>query len=68
DGLKELGYEEGKNIKVEQQNAQGEIANAQTVATQFANDKKDLIFAIATPAVQATYNVTKDIPIVFTAV
>jgi putative ABC transport system substrate-binding protein len=68
DGLKEKGYEEGKNIKIEQQNAQGEQANAQTIAKQFADSKKDLIFAIATPAAQAAYNATKDIPIVFTAV
>jgi putative ABC transport system substrate-binding protein len=68
DGLKEKGYEEGKNIKIEQQNAQGEQANAQTIAKQFTDAKKDLIFAIATPAVQAAYNATKDIPIIFTAV
>lgn len=43
-------------------------ANAQTIAKQFTDAKKDLIFAIATPAVQAAYNSTKDIPIIFTAV
>lgn len=68
DGLKEKGYEDGKNIKIEQQNAQGEMANAQTICKQFADSKKDLIFAIATPSAQAAYNSTKDIPIVFTAV
>jgi putative ABC transport system substrate-binding protein len=68
DGLKEKGYEEGKNIKIEQQNAQGDMANAQTIAKQFADAKKDLIFAIATPSAQAAYNATKDIPIVITAV
>jgi putative ABC transport system substrate-binding protein len=68
DGLKEKGFEDGKNIKIEQQNAQGDQGNAQTIAKQFADSKKDLIFAIATPAVQASYNATKDIPIIFTAV
>ena len=68
DALKEKGFEDGKNIKIEQQNAQGEQANAQTIAKQFVDAKKDLIFAIATPAVQAAYNSTKDIPIIFTAV
>jgi len=68
DGLKEKGYEDGKNIKIEQQNAQGEQANAQTICKQFVDAKKDLIFAIATPAAQAAYNSTKDIPIIFTAV
>lgn len=68
DALKEKGFEDGKNIKIEQQNAQGEQANAQTISKQFVDAKKDLIFAIATPSVQAAYNSTKDIPIIFTAV
>ena len=68
EGLKEKGYEEGKNIKIEQQNAQGKIDTAQQIAGQFVSSKKDLIFAIATPSAQAAYNATKDIPIVFTAV
>lgn len=68
DALKEKGFEDGKNIKIEQQNAQGEQTNAQTISKQFVDAKKDLIFAIATPAVQAAYNSTKDIPIIFTAV
>ncbi len=68
EALKEKGFEDGKNIKIEQQNAQGEQANAQTISKQFVDAKKDLIFAIATPAVQAAYNSTKEIPIIFTAV
>ena len=68
DVLKEKGYEDGKNIKIEQQNAQGDMTNAQTIAKQFTDSKKDLIFAIATPVAQAVYNATKDIPTVFTAV
>lgn len=44
DGLKDKGYEEGKNIKIEQQNAQGEQANAQTIAKQFTDAKKRLDF------------------------
>ncbi|SFD39751.1 ABC transporter substrate-binding protein [Clostridium uliginosum] len=68
DMLKEKGYENGKNIEIEQQNAQGEMTNAQTIAKQFVDSKKDLIFSIATPAAQAVYNATKDIPTVFTAV
>ena len=68
DGLKEKGYEEGKNIEVEQQNAQGKIDISQQLAGQFVSAKKDLIFAIATPTAQAVSNATKDIPIVFTSV
>lgn len=68
DGLKEKGYEEGKNIEVEQQNAQGKIDVSQQLAGQFVSGKKDLIFAIATPTAQAVANATQDIPIIFTSV
>ena len=68
DGLKEAGYEDGKNIKIDYQNAQGEQANCITISQKFINDKADLILAIATPAAQAAANLTKDIPILVTAV
>ena len=68
DGLKEYGYEDGKNIIIDYQNAQGEQANCVTIAQKFVNDKSDLILAIATPAAQAVANITKDIPILITAV
>lgn len=67
-GLKEKGFEDGKNIEVDFQSAQGDIATSQTIAQGFVNEKKDLILAIATPSAQSAYNATKDIPIVFTAV
>lgn len=68
DGLKELGYEEGKNLTLDYQNAQGDQSNCQTIATKLVNDQNDLILAIATPAAQAVANTTKDIPILVTAV
>lgn len=68
DGLKEAGYEDGKNIIIDYQNAQGEQANCITIGQKFINDKSDLILAIATPAAQAIANMTKDIPILITAV
>jgi len=68
DGLKELGYEEGKNVEFEYENAQGDQSNCQTIASKLVNDQNDLILAIATPAAQAVANTTKDIPILVTAV
>ena len=68
DGLKEEGYEEGKNVEFDYQNAQGEQANCITIAQKFLNDKSNLILAIATPAAQAAANLIKDIPILVTAV
>ncbi len=66
--LKNNGFVEGKNLEIDFQNAQGNIPTTQTIATKFVNDKKDLIFAIATPSAQSAKNATSDIPIVFTAV
>ena len=68
DGLKEAGYEDGKNITIDYQNAQGEQANCITISQKFVNDRVNLILAIATPAAQAVANTTKDIPILITAV
>jgi len=66
--LAENGFIEGENIEIEFQNAQGDIATAQTIASSFVADKKDMILAIATPTAQAAYNTTKEIPILITAV
>ncbi len=68
DGLAEAGYIDGKNIKIDYQNAQGEQANCVTIAQKLINDKDDLIFAIATPAAQAVANLTQDIPILISSV
>lgn len=68
EGLKEKGFEEGKNLKIDYQNAQGDISIAKTISDQFVTSNADMIFSIATSSLQASYNATKDIPIVFTAV
>lgn len=68
EALKEAGYEDGVNITIDYQNAQGEQANCQTIAEKFVNDKMDLVLAIATPAAQAMASKTTEIPILVTAV
>lgn len=68
DKLKELGYEEGKNIKYDIQIAQGNIATANQIAKNFVGGKKDLIIAISTPSALAVANATKSIPIVISAI
>lgn len=68
DGLKERGFEEGKNITFDKQNAQADQSNLQNIAQRFVSGKMDLICAIATPAAQTVANATKDIPIVGTAI
>lgn len=66
--LEESGYKDGENIKIDYQNAQGDITIAQTIAKKFSSDKKNLIFAIGTPAAQGAFNATKKIPIMISAV
>ena len=68
DALKDAGYEDGKNIKIDIQNAQADMPTTQTIAQNFVSKDKDLILAIATPSAQAAYNATKDIPVLITAV
>ncbi|MDY2839933.1 MAG: ABC transporter substrate-binding protein [Treponema sp.] len=68
DGLAEAGYVDGKNIKIDYQNAQGEQANCVTIAEKLINDRDDLIFAIATPAAQAVANLTQKTPILISSV
>ncbi len=68
DGLAEAGFEVGKNLTIDYQNAQGEQANCVTIANKLVNDKDDLIFAIATPAAQAVANLTTEIPILVSSV
>ena len=68
DGLKARGFEEGKNLTIDRQNAQADQSNLQNIVQRFISDKVDLICAIATPAVQSAANATKDIPVVGTAV
>ena len=68
DALAEAGYVDGKNISIDMHNAQGDQGNCVTIANKLVNDKDDLIFAIATPAAQAVANLTKNIPILISAV
>lgn len=65
--LADKGYGEDK-VNIEYQNAQGDFGTAQTIATSYAQSKKDLVLAVSTPSAQAMYNASKDIPILITAV
>lgn len=70
DGLAEAGYVEGENLKIDFQNASGEVSNCQQICDIFANSGIDLALAIATPAAQSAVNVFQetDVPVFFTAV
>lgn len=64
----DAGYEEGKTVTFDEQNANGEQGTALSIAQNFASSDLDLVFAIATPAAQASAQAVTDIPVLFSAV
>lgn len=66
--LKELGYEDGKNIKLDYKDGGGQQSNLDSIMSTFAGNKSDVIVAIATPTALAAAKYSKDIPVVFSAV
>ena len=68
DQLKAEGFEEGKNLQVDFQSAQGNPSTATQIAKKFAGDNPDVIVAITTPSAQAVAAATKTIPVVFAGI
>lgn len=68
EGMKEAGYEEGKNVEYDFQNPQGDQSTLNSIATTFASSDKDLFVAIATPPAQALAQAITNKPVLFTGV
>ena len=66
-GLTKSGYQVGKDIKIDFQNAQGDQSNLKTMATKFADEKATVSVGIATPAAVALANTVHERPVVFAA-
>lgn len=66
--LKDAGFEEGKNLKIDYNNAQGEPSNFLAIAQKIGSSNADLAFGIATPTTQALVDEVKDKPVLFAAV
>ena len=68
--LKESGYEEGKNLELIYQNAQGNLVTATQIATRLVGLEPSVLVAISTPSAQAAVasRGKAKIPLVFTAV
>ena len=64
-GLAEKGF---ANVTYDDQNAEGDMATASSIAQKFASEGLDLILGVATPTTQAVVKADKTTPIVFTAV
>jgi putative ABC transport system substrate-binding protein len=67
-GLRELGYVEGKNINIEYQYAEGGSERLPQLAEELVRRKVDVIVAPGTPAVRAAKQATTTIPIIFPGV
>ncbi len=63
--LQDAGYEDGRNLRIDYQNAEGDMATVQLINQKFANQKANLIVAIATPCLQGALQATEETPIIF---
>jgi ABC-type uncharacterized transport system substrate-binding protein len=68
DGLRDLGFVEGKNLEVRKAHAQGEIANIPSVLQNYDNQDLDVIVPMTTPCLTAACSTVKKTPVVFTYV
>ena len=68
DALKDSGYVDGENIKIDAQNANADNSTLATIADSFIAQKVDLALAIATPAAQMLMGKTETIPVLGTAI
>jgi putative ABC transport system substrate-binding protein len=68
DGLRELGYEEGRNLIIEFRWAEGKYDRFPALIAELLTAKVDLIVTAGTPATLAVKKATSTVPLVFIAV
>ena len=68
ESLRELGYVEGQNIKIESRWAEGNYDRLPSLAADLVRLKVDVIVTYGTPASQAAKRATGTIPIVMAAI
>ena len=67
-GLKELGLEEGRDVTFDIRFTEGNREALPRKATELIEERVDLIFTSGDAAIQAAYNASERLPIVFTQV
>lgn len=67
EGLRELGYVEGKNIAFEFRSAEGKLDQLPDLASELVRLKVDVIVALYVPCALAAKQATREIPIVIVA-
>src|SRR4051794_38247311 len=67
DGLAEQGFVAGKSIELRQFNAEGDLGNANTIASEITNGSYDLVLTSSTPSMQVVAKANRDgkVPHVF---
>jgi len=66
-GLRDLGYVEGRNVVIEYGDAEGKLERLPALAVDLVARKVDVILATTTPQAVAAKQATKTLPIVFAA-
>jgi len=64
-GLRDLGYIEGRNVVIEYRDAEGNPERLPALAAELVALKVDVIFATGTPHAMAAKQATRTVPIVF---
>lgn len=69
-GLATEGFVNGKNLTIDYQNANADMAMAAQISENFVGKKYDMIMAIATPSAMHAFNAARDtdIPVIYTAI
>jgi len=66
-GLRDLGYVEGRNVVIEYRSAEGKLERYPALVAELLGLKVDVIFVPGTPAALAAKEATRTVPIVFVA-
>jgi putative ABC transport system substrate-binding protein len=64
-GLRDLGYLEGRNVVIEYRDAEGKVERFPALAAELVGLRVDVIVAPGTPAALAAKQATRTLPIVF---
>jgi putative ABC transport system substrate-binding protein len=64
-GLRDLGYVEGRNVVIEYRSAEGNLERYRALVAELVALKVDVIFVPGTPAAVAAKQATRTLPIVF---